>query len=166
MQENRISKVPGTDPLAAANALLATLPGRRTRGRAHILTALIAARRALTHTEIEAVLPPDVVLDRVTLYRILEWLNEHNMVHRVAGADRAVRFAFTGDNSSVASKAEMHAHFQCDTCGRVVCLDAVHTQLPKLENGFSARKADVLVHGECDLCGHSKPKVSRGAVVD
>jgi Fur family transcriptional regulator, ferric uptake regulator len=166
MPEDNMSKAMGTDPLAAANALLATLPGRRTRGRAHILAALINARHALTHTEIEAVLPPDVVLDRVTLYRILEWLNEHNMVHRVAGADRAVRFAFTGDNSSVASQAEMHAHFQCDTCGRVVCLNTVHTQLPKLENGFSARKADVLVHGQCDQCGNGKPKIVRDSVAD
>jgi Fur family transcriptional regulator, ferric uptake regulator len=166
MPEDNVSKVMGTDPIAAANSLLATLPGRRTRGRSHILAALIAARRALTHTEIEAVLPPDVVLDRVTLYRILEWLNEHNMVHRVAGADRAVRFAFSGDNSAVASKAEMHAHFQCDTCGRVVCLDAVQTKLPKLENGFTARKADVLVHGQCDQCGNGKPKVVRDSVAD
>ena len=149
------------DPYSTANDMLATMPGRRTRGRTHILGALIEARRAMTHAEIEAVLPADVALDRVTLYRILDWLTENNLVHRVSGADRAVRFAFSGDTSKVQSSAEMHAHFQCDTCARVVCLDTLPTQLPKLKNGFQARKADVLVHGLCDQCAQAKPILVR-----
>ncbi len=166
MQENNVIPPSHGDALANANMLLATLPGRRTRGRAHILAALIESRRALTHTEIEAVLPPDVVLDRVTLYRILEWLTEHKTVHRVSGADRAVRFAFSGDGSKVTVRAELHAHFQCDTCGKVVCLDALHAQLPKLDNGYVARKADVLVHGLCDQCGKTKPTLVRNSGTD
>ena len=153
-------------PLSTANALLANLPGRRTRGRTHILAALIEARRALNHAEIESLLPADVALDRVTLYRVLDWLAEHRLVHRVSGADRAVRFAFSGNTASVQSKAEMHAHFQCDSCARVVCLEALPTHLPKLNNGFHARKADVLVHGQCDQCAQAKTVVRRNESPD
>ncbi len=148
-------------PLSMANSLLSDLPGRRTRGRTHILAALIDVRRALSHAEIEAQLPPDVALDRVTLYRILDWLVEHGLVHRVLGADRAVRFAFNGNTNGVQPDAEMHAHFQCDTCARVVCLEALPTHLPTLNNGFLARKADVLVHGQCDQCAQLKTAVCR-----
>ena len=153
-------------PLATANSLLATLPGRRTRGRTHILAALIEARRALSHSEIEAKLPADVALDRVTLYRVLDWLAEHSLVHRVSGADRAVRFAFSGNTASVQSAAELHAHFQCDTCARVVCLEALPTHLPKLSNGFLARKVDVLVHGQCDQCAKAEQKMHRNKTLD
>jgi Fur family transcriptional regulator, ferric uptake regulator len=150
------------DPLASANTLLAELPGRRTRGRAHVLASLIESRRALTHSEIEQTLPPDVVLDRVTLYRILEWLVEQNVVHRVAGADRAVRFAYSGGSDpTVISSADMHAHFQCDQCASVVCLDSVPTQLPSLVGGYIARNVDVLVHGLCNHCAKKQPTLLR-----
>jgi Fur family transcriptional regulator, ferric uptake regulator len=140
--------------LQQANALLEHLPGRRTRGRAAVLSTLITADRALSHHEIETVLGTDAGLDRVTLYRVLDWLAEHQVVHKVVGADRAARYAFARAvrPSAVSDADHAHAHFQCDTCGRVECLPSVATPSPVVPGGYMARSVDVLVHGVCPLC--------------
>jgi Fur family ferric uptake transcriptional regulator len=136
-----------------ANEILAKLPGRRTRGRTHVLAALIECRSALTHTEVELLLPPELSLDRVTLYRILDWLTEHRVVHRVTGADRAVRYAFTERwASSDETVAATHAHYQCDKCGRVGCLDDVDAAGMAVPQGFEVRQVDILVRGICEKC--------------
>ncbi len=151
------------DPIRTANEVLSAVPGRRTRGRTYVLAALISGKRAMSHTEIEMSLPPDVAMDRVTLYRVLEWLTENGLTHRVSGADRAVRFAYT-QNAGVGmiQEAQAHAHFQCDQCRRVECLDSVKTTIPAAPAGYHATWVDMLVHGVCARCSSStKPTIRR-----
>ncbi len=152
--------------LQHADALLEHLPGRRTRARSAVLAALIAAERALSHHEIEAVLGAELELDRVTLYRVLDWLAEHQLVHKVVGADRAARYAFArGGQPSAANDADhRHAHFQCDTCGRVECLPDVATSSPMVPGGYVARSVDVLVHGVCPLCARPAGRNARAGL--
>ncbi len=138
------------DPISRANEILTNLPGRRTRGRTSVLASLIEARDALTHTEIEMKLPPEIALDRVTLYRILDWLVEHSVVHRVSGADRAVRYAFTQPRAATTDGGvRTHAHFQCETCGRVGCLDDAESLSPNVPVGLKINHVNVLVHVSC-----------------
>ena len=108
--------------LALARRLVKESGGRNTGARRNVLACLIAAERALSHGEIEAQLT-DTDLDRVTLYRVLEWLVEQSLAHRVGGLsgfDRAMRFAF-----SRPEQGHAHAHFQCVQCGTTMCLDGV-----------------------------------------
>ena len=94
-----------TAPLSQAATLLArrlvaASGGRNTTGASQCACVLIASDRALSHAEIEAQLV-HTGLDRVTLYRVLDWLVERSLAHRVgtaggaAGVERAMRFAFT-----------------------------------------------------------------------
>jgi Fur family transcriptional regulator, ferric uptake regulator len=144
------------DPTNRANEILAKLPGRRTRGRTAVLSSLIESGVALTHTEIENLLPPEIALDRVTLYRILDWLAEHAVVHRVSGADRAVRYAFSDPAQSTSSATPTHAHYQCGDCGRVGCLDGKSAFAPLLAPTMTLKSVDILVHVSCtqDACPH------------
>ena len=86
---------------------------RGTEHRAQVLAALTAAARPLSHQELEARLAP---IDKVTLYRVLDWLVAQGIAHRVSGADRVWRFAVSG-----AAHAG-HAHFECSRCCKVLCL--------------------------------------------
>ena len=56
---------------------------RVTSARTYILAMLLSERRVVTHHEIEERLKGKRRFDRVTLYRVLEWLNEKGLVHRV-----------------------------------------------------------------------------------
>ena len=54
--------------------------------------------------------------DRVTLYRVLEWLVDNGLAHRVTDAQRVFRFSAADDT---AKGHASHAHFRCEVCARV-----------------------------------------------
>jgi Fur family ferric uptake transcriptional regulator len=101
-----------------AEAMIRRTGDRATSGRVRILAILLAEHRAITHHEIEKRLSGEHRPDRVTLYRVLEWLNEKYFVHRVLSDDRVWRF-----RASVDAHPHHHAHFECKRCTRVICLD-------------------------------------------
>jgi Fur family transcriptional regulator, ferric uptake regulator len=138
--------------LALARRLVKESGGRNTEARRNVLACLIAADRALSHAEIELQLA-DTDLDRVTLYRVLEWLVEQSLAHRVgamAGFDRAMRFAFSRPERSSA-----HAHFQCVQCGTTMCLDDVAVPLLPVPGGVQLQGIELAAFGYCASCGPS-----------
>src|SRR3972149_5374774 len=106
------------DALGLARERIGGTGARMTVPRVQVLAALLAANRVLSHHDIEDMLGA-ARLDRVTLYRVLDWLVEAGLAHRIAGPDRVWRFSVTGEAH------ETHAHFQCTRCGKVLCLDEV-----------------------------------------
>lgn len=132
----------------SATALIEASGQRVTRARVVVLETLLAAEHALTHVEIkQALARRRRKIDRVTLYRVLDWALNQSLVHKMTGDDRAWRF-------SAAPVAE-HAHFNCTHCGQVYCLEsltpAVSLTLPR---GFKLQHAEVSVHGLCPHCNN------------
>jgi Fur family transcriptional regulator, ferric uptake regulator len=123
---------------------------RVTGARVAVLAALHASASALTHLEMEKALEGTVV-DRVTIYRVLDWLVEVGLAHKVADGGRAVRFSVGGHAGGAHSHA--HAHFKCGVCEGVFCLDDVRPPQLKLPEGFSRESLDLTVHGTCANCG-------------
>lgn len=131
-----------------AASLIQSTGQRATQARTAVLDALLAAEHALTHQEIERMLAKRrYKIDKVTLYRVLDWALNQGLVHKVTGGDRVWRF-------SAAPSAE-HAHFNCTCCGQIYCLEnltpAVILTLPK---GFKLQHADVAVQGLCPHCSN------------
>ncbi len=120
---------------------------RATPARIRVLQLLRATPGALSHHEIEQALG-ESALDRVTLYRVLDWLVENGLAHKSADAQRVFRF-------SVAAESEhaKHVHFRCDSCGRVFCLDQAPPSPPTMPDGFSLSRADFDLRGCCANCG-------------
>ncbi len=134
-----------------AEALLARQGGRPTRARVQVLAVLLAAREALSHHEVERRLARTGAVDRVTLYRVLEWLTDQGLAHKLAGDDRIWRFSAAGNDHPGGAA---HAHFQCSECGKVVCLDEAAWPAIPLPKGFRRTEVDVTVKGSCDACAH------------
>ena len=63
--------------------------------------------------------------DAVTVYRTLNTFTDKQLVHRVRGEDRTWRYALSGKASprQPQQPAHSHAHFVCETCGTVECLE-------------------------------------------
>ncbi len=128
-----------------------------TQPRVVVLSVLLAAERALTHTEVEARLPAALGVNRVTIYRVLEWLTDLGLAHKIAGDDRVWRF-----NAAAHRHARPHAHFECSDCGQVLCLEPVAARPSvKLPPGFRQRAVELTVKGVCADCGPARGK-SRG----
>ena len=131
---------------ASAATMIKTTGQRATEARITVLETLLAAEHALTHQEIEQALAQrHYKIDRVTLYRVLDWSLNQGLAHKVTGDDRTWRFSVT--------RSPDHAHFNCTQCGQVYCLEnltpAVALTLPR---GFKLEHADVSVQGRCPHC--------------
>ena len=132
----------------AAQGRIRAAGERLTAPRTAVLAVLLEARRALTHHEIESALGPGIPVDRVTVYRVLDWLVTLGLAHRIPGEDRTWRFGASRDPSH-----GPHAHFTCSRCGKTVCLDGVATPPDvKVPRGFVPQKVELTVQGLCASC--------------
>jgi Fur family transcriptional regulator, ferric uptake regulator len=130
---------------------------RVTGARVKVLAVLLRADEALTHTELQRRLEhgeSQEVLDRVTLYRVLEWLVEAGLAHRVSGPDRIWRFSAQSADHPAHGH---HGHFKCRRCERMFCMKASHglarTVRAMLPDGFSGDEVELTVLGWCAACG-------------
>ena len=133
-----------------AETLVERTGARVTRQRIEVLAVLLAAPRALTHHEIERRANRSREIDRVTVYRVLEWLTSHNLAHKIAGDDRIWRFKAAGGKPELGHD---HAHFKCNDCGDVICLDEVRAARDiRLPTGYRPQEVELTVKGLCAEC--------------
>lgn len=141
---------------------------RVTGARVRLLELLRGADTALSHAEIEE-RARNLVVDRVTIYRVLDWLVESGLAHRIAGPDRVWRFS-TGANPTGG-----HAHIHCTQCGRTVCMGEIAPPALRLPKGFKLESVELKVNGLCAGCdaakassqarpGRVKPRPARGRI--
>lgn len=136
---------------AAADNLIRDAGARLTGPRSAVLTLLLAADHALTHQEITDALAEGHAVDRVTVYRVLEWLVEQGLAHRIAGDDRVWRFSVRHGSGA---EEHRHAHFACKRCGQTFCLESVSTEVKvKLPAGYKSEAVELTIRG---LCGHCR----------
>lgn len=131
---------------AAIAAQIRAAGARATPARIRVLQILLNAPAALTHHDIEQALGA-LALDRVTLYRVLDWLVEAGLAHKSTDARGVFRFSV-----AAAGEHQAHTHFRCDFCGRVFCLDAPPPTPPRLPDGFSLLRIDLDLRGCCATC--------------
>jgi Fur family transcriptional regulator, ferric uptake regulator len=137
------------NPASQAAALLRATGARQTRARTEVLAALLRADEALTHHEVERRLRRGHDVDRVTLYRVLDWLTEQGFAHKVSGRDRVWRFSAV---RPARAPGGGHAHFECSSCGKVICLDEARLPSIPLPAGYRRRDIEVTIKGSCDEC--------------
>jgi Fur family ferric uptake transcriptional regulator len=132
-----------------AEALVRAAAPRATPQRIEVLAVLLAARCALTHHEIERRVSRALGMDRVTIYRVLEWLVARGLAHRISGDDRVWRFNAADEEHA----RQRHAHFKCNDCGEVICLEtAVAARKVPLPAGYRPQEVELVVKGLCAEC--------------
>lgn len=133
-----------------AVAALRSIGAKVTGPRVRIMDALTRAATPVSHRELL-----DRVrggsgeqIDRVTVYRVLDWLVAMNLAHKAAD-DQGV-FRFSAANASGAH--DSHVHFRCSRCGGVFCLKDAPPARPRLPRGFRLTRMTVDIQGECARC--------------
>lgn len=135
---------------------------RSTKARIAILSIISSSDSAMSHMEILDRLAGEKEIDRVTVYRVLDWLTEHGLIHRISGENRAWKFQFSlpsGQDASTQvsgirySQAHQHAHLHCSQCGNVTCLHEFEPQVPQeLLEKYQVNSVDVNLRGICKHC--------------
>ena len=127
---------------------------RLTQARVAVLAMLLASDHAISQQDVAAAIAAHHRIDRVTVYRVLDWLVEVGIAHRIAGDDRVWRFMLNHEHGNGKEGVQhRHAHFTCDQCGQTFCLNDMQTNLNfKLPDGFKSSGVDVKFRGACAHC--------------
>lgn len=145
---------------ALAETQLRDASVRATAARVRALAALLGARRALSHQDMQDALAG---MDRVTLYRALDCLTEAGLAHKIAGDDRVFRYSAGAEHGAAPRGGDaphrQHGHFKCMRCAKVYCLDSIG-ETGLLENalretlgkGFRSHDIEFTIKGWCADC--------------
>nr|WP_315593385.1 Fur family transcriptional regulator [uncultured Cupriavidus sp.] len=146
-----------TLPGDEAQSRLRQLGARVTQPRVAILACLIEAREPLTHQAVIDRLPADGDVDRVTVYRVLDWLVDQGLAQKRAGNDRVFRFTLVEHEAARAEVHRQHSHFHCTRCDRTFCLETAGKSVaPKVPSGFAVEHVELTVNGVCAECGKAR----------
>ena len=117
-----------------------------TSARVLVLDTLLSASLPLSHPEIQKQITEPI--DRVTIYRVLDWLSTQGFVHSVISPDKTRRFKANTHHTQ-----HQHAHFECTVCGQVYCLDKVDDAITlSLPDRFIAKNIHLSINGICANC--------------
>ena len=119
---------------------------KRTSCREGIIEVIMSANQALSENEIRKLLSGNY--DRTTFYRSFKTLEEHEIIHKIVVDSQIVKYAL---DNSITHKKE-HAHFYCNDCCALQCLESVPVQEIKLPDGYTELETEVLIKGTCASC--------------
>ena len=88
-------------------------------------------------------------MNRSTVYRLLERLEDDGILHSFASMDNVKFYALRQDCIS-SGDVHSHPHFQCTTCNQVVCLEQ-EVVFPTL-NRMRIEEAQIFLKGQCHSC--------------
>ncbi len=88
-------------------------------------------------------------MNKTTVYRILERLEDDGILHSFKGTDGLQWYAKCEGCDSM-SHSDLHPHFQCKECGKTECLELV-IPVPKIPN-HSVDQIELLITGSCADC--------------
>ncbi len=142
-----------------------------TKARLAVLNIIAETNSALSHPEILERLSGQKEIDRVTIYRVLDWLTEHALIHKIAGAGdkRAWKFQLSQPRFSavmspqpatglLANHDHHHAHLHCQVCGKVTCVLELEPHFPpKVLAQYQVSAIDINIKGVCADCASPQP---------
>jgi len=89
-------------------------------------------------------------MDKTTVYRILERLEDSGTLHSFIDNDGYKRYAKNDLINNNPEIKEMHPHFLCENCGISSCLP-IKIPIPNVAN-YIIKSAEYLLKGHCKNC--------------
>ena len=89
-------------------------------------------------------------MDKVTVYRILDRLEDSGILHSFMGKDGLKRYARSNDEDLSLNNTEIHPHFLCNECGNSSCLP-IKVSVPSISD-YLIESAEQLLIGKCKDC--------------
>jgi Fur family transcriptional regulator, ferric uptake regulator len=150
--------------MLTAEQLITDAGLRPTKARVAVLNTLLTSTNALSHPDILAALQ-GVEIDRVTVYRVLDWLLENSLIHKISSDDRAWKFQLNAPKRNYRSadtghlgllSNHGHAHLHCQQCGTVLCIHELAAHIPQsLFDTYRVSNIEISLKGLCLDCQQS-----------
>jgi len=141
------------DAISHAEALCATRAQRLTAPRRHVLEVLATSHKPLGAYEIiDLIARKQARPAPITVYRALDFLMKHGLVHRIESRNAYLACAHNHDTGALV------AFLICDTCGAVgEASTAAMAQLVSAaarKAGFRPSMSVIEIAGTCSHCRH------------
>ncbi len=120
---------------------------RRTKSVQALLNAFENNNKALSAVYLIDLLGKE--MNKTTIYRILDKLEEDGIVHSFWGSD-GLRWYAKCDGCDTHKHFDTHPHFQCSKCGNVECL-SIDIEIPVIKN-HQVDSTEIILIGKCEQC--------------
>lgn len=120
---------------------------RKTKSLKQVLQVFEEKTQAVSAVELFESLQSD--MNKSTVYRLLDRLEDEGMIHSFLGGD-GLKWYAKCSSCSHNHHYDVHPHFQCNQCGKMDCLDIV-VEVPKIPNR-KVESTHFLVFGTCEDC--------------
>lgn len=124
---------------------------RNTHAKTEILSLICDSDVALSHSDIQKKLGD--LCNRVTIYRVLERLENEGVIHRIVNVDGVVNFAKCSGKCTQEQHVHNHVHFNCKKCHSVTCIENSIPEI-NLPDGFTAQEYNFIISGICPKCSN------------
>jgi len=120
---------------------------RKTQSLEIVLNQFQKRSKALSTVELIKRL--DKKINKTTIYRILDKLEDDGVLHSFVGIN-GVKWYAKCSNCTKSMHTDIHPHFQCLSCGKVDCLD-INMNIPTIPNR-EVVFSQLLIQGKCEMC--------------
>lgn len=121
---------------------------RPTANRLLVYCALKTASKAVSLGELEIMLE---TIDKSSISRTLAILLEHHLLHSMEDGEGVVKYELcTGEDDC--SVDDMHPHFYCESCRKVICLKSVRIPVVQISDGCIVNSINYMIKGLCPEC--------------
>ena len=120
---------------------------RKTKSVKIILDLFDNTKKALSVVDLVRRFKED--MNKTTVYRILERLEEDGILHSFIGKD-GLKWVARCNHEEMQNHIVNHPHFQCNECGKSECLE-VDISIPSVPN-HKIESTNVILIGQCEDC--------------
>ncbi len=121
---------------------------RPTSNRVLVLRAIMRSSGPQCLADLEAALQ---TLEKSSVSRVLNLLLEHGVIHAMEDGRGITRYEMChGDHA--AGHDDLHPHFYCERCHRVVCLQGVEAPRIPVPDGYCVHSTNCMLKGLCPDC--------------
>ena len=121
---------------------------RKTKSVKTVLEVFEEAKSAISVVKLVELLRQE--MNKTTVYRILDRLEDNGTLHSFLGEDGLKWYATCNNGCSSSHHLDEHPHFQCQDCGKTECLP-IQLSIPNIPN-YKVNSANILLLGLCKNC--------------
>ncbi len=119
---------------------------KKTKVRMALIHHFINLEHAQSYTDLQAALLGEV--DKSTLYRNLTSFERAGIIHRINDHSGVAKYAF----GKAPLQGNEHAHFVCECCETVYCMEELVPSQLSVPKGFKTNKVQTIIRGICADC--------------
>lgn len=123
---------------------------KATPNRILVVRQLMEAEAPMSLIDLEYKI---MTMDRSSILRVLVLLRDKDLVHAVEDGRGVTKYELCHDHHNGDHlDRDMHVHFYCTQCERMVCFDDIPTPVVSIPSDYKAISINYMIKGLCPQC--------------